>query len=167
MVKDDHEPTLDDVLQPGKNMLAAGYCMYGSSCTVWWITFPVFKWLHLFSFFGIIKMTIVNPLTSPYSFEKCPFMFNFKFDFFYGGTKIVVHGSLSAIVTCTSLCHALTNQYMIWQFVLSTGTGVNGFTLDPSLGEFILTHPDIKVNSVFSSKLWNWNKLNCMITRCS
>ena len=29
--------------------------------------------------------------------------------------------------------------------MLSTGTGVNGFTLDPSLGEFILTHPDIKV----------------------
>lgn len=34
MMKDSHEPTLDDVLQPGKNMLAAGYCMYGSSCTV-------------------------------------------------------------------------------------------------------------------------------------
>jgi fructose-1,6-bisphosphatase len=33
------------------------------------------------------------------------------------------------------------------QLVLSTGTGVNGFTLDPSLGEFILTHPDIKVIS--------------------
>ena len=31
------------------------------------------------------------------------------------------------------------------QLVLSTGTGVHGFTLDPSLGEFILTHPDIKV----------------------
>lgn len=31
------------------------------------------------------------------------------------------------------------------QLVLSTGSGVNGFTLDPSLGEFILTHPDIKV----------------------
>lgn len=29
--------------------------------------------------------------------------------------------------------------------MLSTGSGVNGFTLDPSLGEFILTHPDIKV----------------------
>ncbi|KAH9290061.1 hypothetical protein KI387_034178, partial [Taxus chinensis] len=29
--------------------------------------------------------------------------------------------------------------------VLSTGSGVNGFTFDPSLGEFILTHPDIKV----------------------
>ncbi|GKV31002.1 hypothetical protein SLEP1_g39751 [Rubroshorea leprosula] len=33
MLKDSHQPTLDDVLQPGKNMLAAGYCMYGSSCT--------------------------------------------------------------------------------------------------------------------------------------
>ncbi|XP_060173145.1 fructose-1,6-bisphosphatase, cytosolic-like [Lycium barbarum] len=63
MMKDVREPTLDDVLQPGKNMLAAGYCMYGSSCTL----------------------------------------------------------------------------------VLSTGKGVNGFTLDPSLGEFILTHPDIKI----------------------
>lgn len=31
------------------------------------------------------------------------------------------------------------------QLVISTGSGVNGFTLDPSLGEFILTHPDIKV----------------------
>jgi hypothetical protein len=31
------------------------------------------------------------------------------------------------------------------QLVLSTGNGVNCFTLDPSLGEFILTHPDIKV----------------------
>ena len=29
--------------------------------------------------------------------------------------------------------------------VLSAGNGVNGFTLDPSLGEFILTHPDIQV----------------------
>lgn len=29
--------------------------------------------------------------------------------------------------------------------VLSTGKTVNGFTLDPSLGEFILTHSDIKI----------------------
>ena len=27
--------------------------------------------------------------------------------------------------------------------VLSTGSGVNGYTLDASLGEFILTHPDV------------------------
>lgn len=37
--------------------------------------------------------------------------------------------------------------------MLTTGSGVHGFTLDPSLGEFILTHPDIKVYllSVYSS----------------
>ncbi|KAG9140241.1 hypothetical protein Leryth_014686 [Lithospermum erythrorhizon] len=63
MIKDDGEPTLDDVLQPGTNMVAAGYCMYGSSCML----------------------------------------------------------------------------------VISTGSGVNGFTLDPSLGEFVLTHADIKI----------------------
>ena len=29
--------------------------------------------------------------------------------------------------------------------VLTVGTGVNGFTLDPSLGDFVLTHPQMKV----------------------
>jgi fructose-1,6-bisphosphatase I len=29
--------------------------------------------------------------------------------------------------------------------VLTTGLGVNGFSLDPTLGEFILTHPNIKI----------------------
>ncbi|CAJ1963569.1 unnamed protein product [Sphenostylis stenocarpa] len=63
MVKNEAKVSLEDALQPGNQMLAAGYCMYGSSCTL----------------------------------------------------------------------------------VLSTGNGVNGFTLDPSLGEFILTHPNIKI----------------------
>ncbi|CAL0309530.1 unnamed protein product [Lupinus luteus] len=82
MVKDKDNVTLDDVLQPGNKMLAAGYCMYGSSCT----------------------------------------------------------------------------------FVISTGNGVNGFTLDPSLGEFILTHPDIKVPrkgkiySVNEGNAKNWDE---------
>ena len=40
----------------------------------------------------------------------------------------------------------LTCTINLLQLVLSTGSGVNGFTLDPSLGEFILTHLDIKVN---------------------
>ncbi|CAJ0609305.1 unnamed protein product [Cylicocyclus nassatus] len=31
--------------------------------------------------------------------------------------------------------------------VLSTGRGVNGFTLDPTLGEFILTHPKMQIPS--------------------
>lgn len=75
-VKDGGEPALDDVLQPGKNMVAAGYCMYGSSCTL----------------------------------------------------------------------------------VISTGGGVNGFTLDPSLGEFILTHPDIKIPK--KGKIYSVNEGN-------
>nr|ACU19751.1 unknown [Glycine max] len=76
LIKEDHEPTIEDVLQPGKNMLAAGYCIYGSSCTL----------------------------------------------------------------------------------VLSTGSGVNGFTLDPSLGEFILTHPDIKIPK--KGKIYSVNEGN-------
>ncbi|CAI8593884.1 unnamed protein product [Vicia faba] len=76
MMQDNHEPVIEDVLQPGKNMLAAGYCMYGSSCTL----------------------------------------------------------------------------------VISTGSGVNGFTLDPSLGEFILTHPDIKIPK--KGKIYSVNEGN-------
>jgi len=30
-------------------------------------------------------------------------------------------------------------------FVFSTGKGVNGFTLDPAIGSFLLSHPDIKM----------------------
>ncbi|KAM4098163.1 hypothetical protein ACJW30_07G056100 [Castanea mollissima] len=82
MVEHKDDLSLEDVLQPGEKMVAAGYCMYGSSCTL----------------------------------------------------------------------------------VLSTGNGVNGFTLDPSLGEFILTHPDIKIPkkgkiySINEGNAKNWDK---------
>ncbi|CAN8061576.1 unnamed protein product [Agarophyton chilense] len=48
--------------------------------------------------------------------------------------------------------------------VISVGTGVHGFTLDPSLGEFVLTHPDIKIPtrgkiySVNEGNAKNWDK---------
>jgi fructose-1,6-bisphosphatase I len=29
--------------------------------------------------------------------------------------------------------------------VYTTGNGVHGFTLDPSIGEFLLSHPDIRI----------------------
>ncbi len=32
-------------------------------------------------------------------------------------------------------------------FVYTTGDGVNGFTLDPSIGEFLLSHPDLHIPS--------------------
>jgi fructose-1,6-bisphosphatase len=34
MIKNFDTVTLEEVLLPGKDMVAAGYCMYGSSCTV-------------------------------------------------------------------------------------------------------------------------------------
>lgn len=76
LVKDVDNPTLDDVVRSGREILAAGYCMYGSSCTL----------------------------------------------------------------------------------VLCTGGGVNGFTLDPSLGEFILTYPDIKIPK--KGKIYSINEGN-------
>jgi fructose-1,6-bisphosphatase I len=44
--------------------------------------------------------------------------------------------------------------------VLSTGDGVNGFTLDNGLGEFILTHPNIKIPS--RGKIYSFNEGNSM-----
>jgi len=48
--------------------------------------------------------------------------------------------------------------------VLTTGLGVNGFTLDPSLGEFILTHRNIripkkgKIYSINEGNAQNWDE---------
>ncbi|KZP11975.1 inositol phosphatase [Athelia psychrophila] len=44
--------------------------------------------------------------------------------------------------------------------VLTTGQGVNGYTLDPALGEFILTHPDITIPS--RGKIYSFNEGNAM-----
>ncbi len=42
--------------------------------------------------------------------------------------------------------------------VYSTGKGVNGFTLDPSIGEFCLSHPDIQVPK--DGKIYSLNEGN-------
>jgi len=77
-IRPDSKGTIEDVLRPGSEMVAAGYTMYGSSANL----------------------------------------------------------------------------------VLSTGQGVNGYTLDPSLGEFILTHPDITIPS--RGKIYSFNEGNSM-----
>lgn len=43
--------------------------------------------------------------------------------------------------------------------VYTTGNGVNCFSLDPSVGEFILSHPDIKMPS--RGKIYSTNEGNC------
>ncbi len=52
--------------------------------------------------------------------------------------------------------------------VYTTGHGVNGFTLDPSIGEFCLSHPDIKIPSqgnIFSVNYCNYSKFPEIIKR--
>lgn len=57
--------------------------------------------------------------------------------------------------------------------VYATKASVNGFTLEPSIGEFCLSHPDIKVKpegKIYSVNQGNWNKysegVKAYITRC-
>lgn len=45
--------------------------------------------------------------------------------------------------------------------VYTTGQGVHGFTLDPTIGEFLLSHPDIRTPAVgryYSVNESNWNR---------
>jgi len=52
--------------------------------------------------------------------------------------------------------------------VFTTGEGVHGFTLDPSVGEFYLSHPDIKIperSKYFSINEGNWNYWDDSIRR--
>lgn len=42
--------------------------------------------------------------------------------------------------------------------VLTTGHGVNGFTLDPQIGEFVLTHPDMKIPE--RGSIYSFNEAN-------
>ncbi|KAI0244774.1 Fructose-1,6-bisphosphatase [Massospora cicadina] len=44
--------------------------------------------------------------------------------------------------------------------VITTGKGVNGFTLDPAIGEFVLTHPDIRIPS--RGKIYSVNEGNAI-----
>lgn len=47
--------------------------------------------------------------------------------------------------------------------VYTTGNGVNGFSLDPSVGEFVLSHPNIKMPS--RGKIYSTNEGNCAYWR--
>jgi len=42
--------------------------------------------------------------------------------------------------------------------VYTTGNGVNGFTLDPSVGMFLLSHPDMKIPE--KGKIYSINEAN-------
>lgn len=57
--------------------------------------------------------------------------------------------------------------------VFTMGNGVNGFTLDPMIGEFVMTHPDIQVpsrgkvsghDSGGSGWSWPWESADVVFT---
>ncbi|PYO16213.1 MAG: class 1 fructose-bisphosphatase [Gemmatimonadetes bacterium] len=52
--------------------------------------------------------------------------------------------------------------------VYTTGQGVHGFTLDPTIGEFLLSHPDIRtppVGKYYSVNESNWNRWTPAVQR--
>ncbi len=60
-------------------------------------------------------------------------------------------------------CEQIAAGYFLYgastMLVYTTGQGVHGFTLDPSVGEFLLSHPDIRIpesGSIYSVNEGNW-----------
>jgi len=52
--------------------------------------------------------------------------------------------------------------------VYTTGKGVHGFTLDPTIGEFLLSHPDIRtppIGRYYSVNESNWNRWTAPVQR--
>jgi fructose-1,6-bisphosphatase I len=68
----------------------------------------------------------------------------------FGIYKRVTDGGDGTLKDCLQPGHKLFGAgYIIYSssviLVYSTGNGVNGFSLDPSVGEFVLSHPNIKM----------------------
>ena len=88
------------------------------------------------------------------------------------GTIFSIYRRLSPVgtpVTKEDFCQKGANQvaagYVLYGsstvLVYTTGRGVNGFTLDPSIGEFCLSHPDLKApfeGSIYSTNQGNFAK---------
>ncbi|MCU0423737.1 MAG: class 1 fructose-bisphosphatase [Bacteroidia bacterium] len=69
-----------------------------------------------------------------------------KEDFFQPGNKMLAAGY---VIYGTST-----------MLVYSTGNGVNGFTLDPGIGEFCLSHPNMKIPAL--GKTYSYNEGNIL-----
>lgn len=81
----------------------------------------------------------------------------------FGIYKRVSDGEEGLLDDCLQPGHKLFGAgYIIYSssvnLVYTTGNGVNGFSLDPSVGEFVLSHPDIKIPS--RGKIYSTNEGN-------
>lgn len=53
-----------------------------------------------------------------------------------------------SVINAYRFAHDINRYGSSANLVLSTGSGVNGYTLDNALGEFILTHPDVRTRPI-------------------
>ncbi|WP_297890169.1 class 1 fructose-bisphosphatase [Sulfurihydrogenibium sp.] len=80
------------------------------------------------------------------------------------GTIFSIHKRVNSDVSdfLQEGCKQVAAGYIIYgsstMFVLSTGNGVNGFTLDPAVGMYLLSHPNIKIPE--KGKIYSINESN-------
>jgi fructose-1,6-bisphosphatase I len=85
------------------------------------------------------------------------------------GTIFSIHGKISdhprgCLDDCLQPGHRqLAAGYVVYgsstMLVYTTGTGVHGFTLDPSIGEFLLSHPNMRIPAQ-SQRIYSVNEGN-------
>ncbi len=120
---------------------------------------------------GHVSMLASEELEKPIEVDKKRGQYNVFFDPLDGSSNIDVNISIGTIFSIYHNHSELLQKgktqvaagYIIYgssvMFVYSYGNGVNGFTLDPSIGSFILSHPNIRVpesKSIYSINEGNY-----------
>ncbi len=113
---------------------------------------------------GLVSEEMPEPYPIPSGFPRGRYLL--LFDPLDGSSNIDVNvavGSIFSVLRCPdgvgeptagdflqAGCSQVCAGYAIYgpstMLVLSTGRGVNGFTLDREIGEFMLTHPDLRID---------------------
>jgi fructose-1,6-bisphosphatase I/sedoheptulose-1,7-bisphosphatase len=113
---------------------------------------------------GLVSEEMAEPYPIPSEFPRGRYLL--LFDPLDGSSNIDVNvavGSIFSVLRCPDGvsepapgdflqpgCEQVCAGYAIYgpstMLVLSTGHGVNGFTLDREIGEFMLTHPDLRID---------------------
>ena len=112
---------------------------------------------------GMLSEERAEPYTIPTEFPRGKYLL--LFDPLDGASNIDVNvsvGSVFSVLRCPDgICEPTENDFLqpgtaqvcagyaiygpATMLVLTTGRGVNGFTLDREIGEFMLTHPDLRI----------------------
>ncbi|MGJ3258926.1 MAG: class 1 fructose-bisphosphatase [Rhodospirillales bacterium] len=113
--------------------------------------------------FAMASEEMVDVYPVPKGYQRGKYLL--IFDPLDGSSNIEVNGPMGTIFSILKMpgdangdlaenflqqgSHQLCAGYVLFgpatMMVLTTGNGVNGFTLNPDIGEFVLTHPDITI----------------------